>query len=263
MTFSDPFQFFDLIYCINLDSRPDRWQEAVREFGVVGIADRVERVVGIVHADPREGCRLSHLECVRRAEAAGAENVLIFEDDVVFRGFSHQRLALSLQRLCTIPDWELFYLGGYVMATPESYGDLMRVPMAMTHAYAIHRRAFGKIQESNSPYDIWLAMNMKSYCAHPLLALQRDGFSDLEKVWIYREGQEIRAYLDFVASPKAKTFVGEFLRRRIRWRLFRRRVKLRVEGFAALLISALRLRGSILRQPKEQGDSPPAKGAEQ
>jgi hypothetical protein len=262
LTFSDPFQFFDLIYCINLDSRPDRWQEAVRAFSAVGILDRVERVAAIIHPDPREGCRLSHLECVRRAEAAGAEKVLIFEDDVVFRGFSYQRLAQSLKRLCTIPDWELFYLGGYLLATPESYGDLMRVPMAMTHAYAIHRRAFGKIQESTTPYDIWLAMNMKSYCAHPLLALQRDGFSDLEKVWIYREGQEIHAYMDFVANPKAKTFIGEFLRRRIRWRLFRRRVKLRIEGFAGRLISALGLRGSILSQTEEQGDSPSEKGAE-
>ena len=142
---SDPFGFFDVIYCINLDTRPDRWRQAVAEFTTVGIADRVQRVAGITHANPREGCRLSHLECVRRAEAADADTVLIFEDDVVVRGYSPERLARSQDRLRAILDWELFYLGGYVLAKPGRYGELMRVPMAGAHAYAVHRRAVAKI----------------------------------------------------------------------------------------------------------------------
>ena len=263
LTSGDPFRFFDAIYCINLDSRPDRWQEAVREFTLVGIADRVVRVAGITHADPREGCRLSHMECVRRAEAADAQNVLIFEDDVVFRGFSTERLARSLDRLRAIADWELFYLGGYVLTTPEDYGDLLRVPMAMTHAYVIHRRAFAAVRNSTSPYDVWLAMNMRSYCAHPLLALQRDGFSDLENVWIQREGQEIYAYHQFVARPKGERLVRAFLRRRLRWRLLRIRLQRRFERSRQSIVSALGFKWPMLGHPEGQGDSPPAQRAKQ
>jgi len=239
LTTSDPFRFFDLIYCINLDARPDRWREAVREFSKVGIDDRVQRIAAITHANPLEGCRLSHVECVRRAGAADAETVLIFEDDVIFRGFSHERLAQSLDRLRAIPDWELFYLGGWLLATPESDGDLMRVPMAMTHAYAIHRRAFAKIADSTCPYDIWLALNLKSYCAQPLLALQRDGFSDIAGAWIPQEAKQIGAYVQFFARPKAESAAREFVRHRLRWRLFRLRLRLRLGRLARKVHSVL------------------------
>ena len=230
-TSGDPFRFFDLIYCINLDSRPERWQEAVGEFNAVGIADRVERVPAIAHANPREGCRQSHVECVRRAEAADAETVLIFEDDVIFRGFSDERLARFLERLRTIPDWEVFYLGGTVLAHPERYGELMRVPMAGAHAYAVHRRAFAKIQlqDRTVPYDVWLANNTTSYCADPMLAWQREGFSNLEGKWIDPQRLEQDHYLKYVATPKAMTVAGKVLRRRLRWRLFRIRAKLRLK----------------------------------
>jgi hypothetical protein len=225
---SDPFRFFDLIYCINLDARPDRWQEVIREFSAVGIADRVERFPAITHAEPREGCRSSHVECVRRAEAAGAETVLIFEDDVIFRGLTKERLARLLACLHTIPDWELFYLGGTVLANPERHGELMKVPMAGTHAYAIHRRAFAKIGECTLPYDIWLANHLRSYCADPIVAWQRDGFSDLEGKWCAPLRFELDYYLKFVGTPKAKTVVSDILRRRLRWRLLGIRAKLRL-----------------------------------
>jgi hypothetical protein len=228
---SDPFRFFDLIYCINLDSRPDRWQEVVREFSAVGIADRVERFPAITHAEPREGCRLSHVECVRRADAAGAETVLIFEDDVIFRGLTQERLARLLSRLRTIPDWELLYFGGTVLADPERHGELMKVPMAGTHAYAIHRRAFAKIPECTLPYDIWLARNLQSYCADPIVAWQRAGFSDVDGKWSAPLRFQLDYYLKFVGTPKAKTVVSDILRRRLRWRRFRIRAKLRFGRF--------------------------------
>ena len=45
-TTSDPFKFFEVIYCINLDRRQDRWEAAMRQFTTLGIFDRVERVAG-------------------------------------------------------------------------------------------------------------------------------------------------------------------------------------------------------------------------
>ena len=45
-TKEEAFDYFDKIFCINLDSRPDRWELAQSEFDKVGILDRVERVSG-------------------------------------------------------------------------------------------------------------------------------------------------------------------------------------------------------------------------
>jgi len=226
---SDPFRFFDVIYCINLDSRPERWEQAMGEFARLGIADRVERVAGVTHADPREGCRLSHLECVRRAAAAGAQIALIFEDDVVFPNFSPKRLARSLERLRTIPDWDLFYLGGLVMTYPTEWtAELFRASLAQTHAYAIHCRAFAAVEGSSAPFDLWCAQALKAYCARPLLAWQGEGASDIEAVSTSRASDARRAYAQLVALPEADHVVRQFVRRRMRFRLLRVRLQRRL-----------------------------------
>jgi hypothetical protein len=223
---SDPFEFFDAIYCINLDTRPDRWKQAMREFAALGIAGRVERVAAVVHADAEEGCRLSHLECVRRATAAGAETALIFEDDVAFPEFSPDSLARSLDRLRAVPDWELFYLGGLVAGhASELDEDLVRAPMLQNHAYAIHRRAYAKMQSCDAPIDFWYARSMKSYLAKPVLAWQRDGFSDIQRTWTSRATDAKWMYARFVTEARAPAIVLEFARRNLRRQMFRARVR--------------------------------------
>lgn len=198
----DPFAFFDTIYCINLDARPDRWQASLTEFAAIGIADRVERLAAIEHADGSEGCRLSHLECVKRAAAAGADTVLIFEDDVTLPGFSSARLARSLEQLRAIPDWELFYLGGLLVAAWEYREHLIGGRLVQTHAYAVHRRAFDAIIErATAPFDLWCASTRRSYCAYPMLAWQRDGHSDIAGTWTSRAHDARRTYDILVGVP--------------------------------------------------------------
>jgi hypothetical protein len=240
---SDPFRFFDSIYCINLDTRPDRWAEACREFQALGIAHRVERVPAIAHPDGREGCRLSHLECVRRASLAGAETVLIFEDDVTFPDFAVGRLARSLARLRTVPDWDVFYLGGLVQAVPtERHEDLFRAPVAQTHAYAVHRRAYAVIQKASIPFDLWCAQHLKSYCARPMLAWQRDGESDIERAWTSRGTDARQCYDGWLAKPDLSALrVPGRLRRRLLVLRARRRLGLWLVRLATLLGVHLRV----------------------
>jgi len=230
-TASDSFGFFDVIYCINLDSRPDRWEEAVRQFTAVGILDRVERVAAIAHTTPSEGCRLSHLECVRRASAAGAETALIFEDDVTMPGFSHEMLARALEVLRGVPDWELFFLGGLVTATPTEVSEnLFRARMVQTHAYAIHRRAFAAVQHSSAPIDLFYADNLQSYCAMPMLAWQRAGLSDIEGLVTSRAADAKYTYSKLVTGPQHEEIIREILRRRLRVRIFRSRIQRTIRG---------------------------------
>ena len=223
---SDPFKFFDAIYCINLDSRPDRWEEVTREFTAIGIIDRVERVPGIEHAKPQEGCRLSHVECVRRASAAGAETALIFEDDVTMPHFSPELLTRAIEQLRAIPDWELFFFGGRVRTRPaERYENLFRARFTQSHAYAIHRRAFAKLERSYPPIDVFYADKLKSYGAQPMLAWQRDGFSDIQHVLTSRANIANREYARLVLTPNYDGVVREVLERRMRGHMLRLRIQ--------------------------------------
>src|SRR5512147_2256233 len=85
---SSSWAFFDRVYCISLDERPDRRQEAERQFRRVGLEGRVEFVVVPKDpVDPERGIHSSHMECFRRGIRAGARTMLIFEDDIVFDRF--------------------------------------------------------------------------------------------------------------------------------------------------------------------------------
>lgn len=35
----DILKYFDKVYCVNMDKRPDRWEQAKKEFKKLGIED--------------------------------------------------------------------------------------------------------------------------------------------------------------------------------------------------------------------------------
>ena len=53
-------KYFDKIYCINLDSRPDRWKECLEEFKKIGIDDIVERFPAAELTPGIAGCTKSN-----------------------------------------------------------------------------------------------------------------------------------------------------------------------------------------------------------
>ena len=63
----NPFDFFEEIYCINLDHRTDRWKLAQEEFDQLGILGKVQRFSAIKHDDGRVGVIKSNLEIVKMA----------------------------------------------------------------------------------------------------------------------------------------------------------------------------------------------------
>jgi len=108
-----PFDYFDEIYCINLDRREDRWELSQKEFDKIGILDKVTRFSAIEDDHAEKGCYESHLQCIFSARERGLDNVLIFEDDVAFlKCYDERKLEKSLEVLRRDDDWEFFYLGG-------------------------------------------------------------------------------------------------------------------------------------------------------
>ena len=107
------FDFFDEIYCINLERRTDRWDQCKSEFDKIGIADRVIKFDAFDNKEnPKKGCYDSHLSVIKLAYERKLKNVLIFEDDVAFlKKYDDKILRKSIKSL-NETNWEFFYLGG-------------------------------------------------------------------------------------------------------------------------------------------------------
>ena len=144
------YDFFDAIFCINLESQTDKWQEVTERFSNQGIADRVIRFPAVVTPmDHHVGCTLSHRQIVHLADRCRMENVLVFEDDVLFLDTLHEHLNHSLAELQTT-QWKLFYLGGCQRKPMdreiEGYENLKNAEfLTTTHAIAYHQRSYEQI----------------------------------------------------------------------------------------------------------------------
>ncbi len=147
----NPFNFFDAIYCINLDSAVDRWQAVMTRFEALGIAPRIRRFPGIPTPNPHMGCALSHRAIVQEARRHGLKNVMVFEDDVVFTRDAAAHLKTAVHELDG-RDWGLFYLGAcrWEHKFPLAAGctRLEQVgPVTTCHAIAYHQSAYRGLLE--------------------------------------------------------------------------------------------------------------------
>ena len=182
-------EFFDKIYCINLDERVDRWEQAQKEFDKLNVKG-VKRFSAIKHTNGALGCRESHLNIIKEAKQLGLKNVLIFEDDLLVVEEEHD-IESALTQLPTL-EWELFYLGATVdpnvgrltLVTP----NIVSTNFAYTtHAYAINHTMFDFILQ-HAPYapiiDVFYCQHIvprgRTYIINPLLCIQQASYSDIE-----------------------------------------------------------------------------------
>lgn len=161
------YKYFDKIYCINLDSRPDRWAYVSDHLAKFGLKDKVERFSAIdVRSDPEMrkheklsknnfsllancGCTLSHRKIIESAMECGLENVLVFEDDIKILENNIADVHRSLMDLAEL-DWTIFYLGAtYLWALQPLGSHLVNVSNGAfaTHAIAYNRSIFSRILE--------------------------------------------------------------------------------------------------------------------
>ena len=77
-------------YVINLKKRPERLELIKKEFEYIGFND-VEVFEGI-DLNSHVGCALSHLELIKKAIEEDLENVIVFEDDIVFMPYAKSLL---------------------------------------------------------------------------------------------------------------------------------------------------------------------------
>lgn len=192
----NPFDFFDEIYCINLDERIDRWEHAQNEFTKAGILDRVQRFSAIRDVDGRIGIIKSNLAIIKIAKEKKLKNVLVFEDDVEFIVDDPQKvLQQSLSQVKDIK-WHLFYLGAN---THEKLIKFKPNLILLKNAFAVHSMAYSDlmydafirkfdnlktIRTFDDILDVYLAKQVQEKCiclmVNPMMTTQMNSFSDIE-----------------------------------------------------------------------------------
>lgn len=126
-------EYFDEIYCTNLDNRPDRWSRVnarftehdirVRRFSAVdGDSDDLVREYDMIHSrfteatksEPKYlrnsralGCLISGMRIIEDAKRKGHRRILLFDDDVLF----HRQFEKLLSNMRGLAPWKLLYLG--------------------------------------------------------------------------------------------------------------------------------------------------------
>jgi GR25 family glycosyltransferase involved in LPS biosynthesis len=189
-------KYFDAIFLVNLDRRPERLKSSCDELSKHNITDILRYPAidgneieyhGKLNAG-QIGCTLSHLGIVKYAKEQNLEKIFIFEDDISLADNFNDVMASALSEL---PDnWDMFYAGGNHLKSfnPFSHHLVKLNGTLTTHAYGIHSRFYDTIINTieasfNEVIDVYyfiLHANSSSYCTNPKIAFQTPGYSDLE-----------------------------------------------------------------------------------
>jgi len=185
----NPFNFFEAIFLINLDDRPEKWEDSQVELEKVGILDRTERFAAYKTNPGAIGCAKSNIECIKIAKERGLNNVLILEDDIEFEDNCIEILEKSLEQLFQIEKVGMFYLGINPLTNfPKVTKNLAKIIAGYTtHAYCVFPNMYDIIiNEGKPPIDVYYSQLHRrlnnSYCTYPLIGSQRKCWSDIENV---------------------------------------------------------------------------------
>ena len=146
---SNPFDFFDDIYCINLPDSVDRKNKMTEEFNKIGILNRVEWICA--KPPPKNfrisnfryvgelGVGLSQIKCMIRSMSRNSDNCLIFEDDVFFDDNILQRMKNGINQLPQ--NWNALYLGGNPKEKLKDYSsELSSVGLILgAYGYSVNK----------------------------------------------------------------------------------------------------------------------------
>lgn len=176
---------FNNSHCINLDSRPDRWQQAQAEFQKMNIP--VQRFNALPGG--ATGCMESHIAIIRKAFKNNWEYVPVFEDDIRFLETDPRYYRMAFSELPK--EWNLLYLGANVNTPLKRFsGSLLEAHRCWcAHAVIYHHSIYEKILAEYEKgivkiIDKYLMGRVqpknKSYITDRLCVTQYPGNSDIE-----------------------------------------------------------------------------------
>lgn len=188
-------------FCINLDSRPDKWASTQAAFAGTGI--KLERFPAIKHEQGWRGCGASHVAIAREAARQGLPWVLVVEDDCQPMPGAASRLPALREALwATRGNWDIFlggptFVEGPARTLSQSGGLLLEIEQAFAlHFYILHAGAYEKAAawdaDRDGPIDVYYSGALRLVTAGaPHLAVQRPSTSDIKRE-VVDYGREFR-----------------------------------------------------------------------
>ena len=182
------WDFFDRIYCISLEEREDRRQAAAASFAKVGLTGKVEFVLVQPHPlNIEQGMYESHMTCLRKGLEAGAEGIVVFEDDVIFDRFDAEHFKQCTQFLAEHPDWKVLLLGALIRSSRKTTNPFIQKVgyQSLAHAYSLNRP-----YAETMAYQPWQGVVIDTifrpltddlYAVYPMFAFQNDFTSNNDK----------------------------------------------------------------------------------
>jgi len=190
------FDFIDRVVYINLESRTDRRISIETELSKYFPPWKISRFDAIRNEKGYLGCAMSHIGVLELAISRGWKNCLIVEDDAIWSNFAEGYMLL--EKLITQP-YDVITFG----TTFTTYDrDTYRLQNGQTTtAYLINsqyyqtlldniKEGLEKLHETDSKKDYaidvyWKRLQAKDtwYCIMPALMIQKDGHSDIEKMY--------------------------------------------------------------------------------
>ncbi len=205
--------FFDKIYCINIDRRTDRWEHCLKEFEKHNLnVDRFSAVDGNLQNnnlgypyDNELAGAMSHLNVIKKAKELKLNNVFILEDDVVFLDNVNELFESFVKQLPE--NWDGLYFGGnHITITYRISDNIIKMNRSYAlHAYAINSKSFDVIIDYLTQHINNVISNGKSvirqsvaadffiadlhsilnfYCFTPHIAWQKEDYSDIQKTTV-------------------------------------------------------------------------------
>jgi len=183
------WDYFDKVYCISLDTRKDRQKEANSQFEKVGLSGKVEFIIVKKHPlNSEQGIYESHISCIKKGIMAGAKNILIFEDDIIFDGFAPCLLQNCTDFLSTEKNWNILFFGCLVKGIEKkSYPSILKIQYRCSaHAYLLNRNFAENIVKkewNNIAFDDMLASYHQDgfYTVYPSFAFQSSSSTDNDR----------------------------------------------------------------------------------
>ena len=129
---NNQFDYFDMIYFINLPNRVDRYDNIMSMFKILNIT-KYKKIIPIVNEISyydlpisSESCKSSHISCIEDAIENKYDKICIFEDDICFNQ-TNLSIKINLEYHLNIcfdflknNEWEIFYFDNIIGANKQN-----------------------------------------------------------------------------------------------------------------------------------------------
>lgn len=197
----DLWSFFDNIRCINLVSRDDRYDDSQKVFNSLGIPVDFFRVKRHP-TNGSQGAFESHIKVIKEAYDSGANNVLIFEDDItVVTHYKPEYVQQAIDFMSQDNNWDLVYLGSIPQiqkykSTRTEYEGIYKTRAICAHAYVLSRQGMEKMKDlewEGHTIDFYMMKFLhEAYSLYPSVFVQGLSDSDISDNWWERLANQNR-----------------------------------------------------------------------